>query len=47
MLTVVFRITTRPLLDEQRTGPAYLRMPAIAEVVADAIGQGMASLLHA
>ena len=37
------------LLDEQRAGPAYLRMPAIAEVVADAIGQGTASdyLLHA
>src|SRR5207302_2078306 len=31
------------LLDEQRAGPAYLRMPAIAEVVADAIGQGTAS----
>src|SRR5438270_10047924 len=27
------------LLDEQRTGPAYVRMPAIAEVVADAIGR--------
>src|SRR5947209_15456858 len=37
------------LLDEQRAGPAYLRMPAIAEVVADAIGQGTASdyMLHA
>ena len=37
------------LLDEQRAGPAYLRMPAIAEVVADAIGQGTASdnRLHA
>jgi len=37
------------LLDEQRAGPAYLRMPAIAEVVADAIGQGKASddRLHA
>src|SRR5437879_3839434 len=37
------------LLDEQRAGPAYLRMPAVAEVVADAIGQGTASdyLLHA
>src|SRR5438309_2015504 len=37
------------LLDEQRAGPAYLRISAIAEVVADAIGQGTASdyLLHA
>ena len=37
------------LLDEQRAGPAYLRMPAIAEVVADSIGKGAAGdyLLHA
>ncbi len=37
------------LLDEQRAGPLYLRMPDIAEVVADAIGQGAAGdyLLHA
>ena len=37
------------LLDEPRAGPAYLRMPAIAEVVADAIGQGTVSdyRLHA
>src|SRR5438270_3217023 len=37
------------LLDEQRAGPAYLRIPAIAEVAADAIGQGTAGdyLLHA
>src|ERR1017187_3647682 len=37
------------LLDEQRAGPAYLRMPAIAEVVADSIGNGAAGdyLLHA
>jgi len=37
------------LLDEQRAGPAYLRMPAIAEVVADLIDQGAACdyLLHA
>jgi len=36
------------LLDEQRAGPAYLRMPAVAELVADAIGQGADSayLLH-
>ncbi len=31
------------LLDEQRAGPAYLRMPPIAEVVVDAIGKGSAS----
>jgi putative transposase len=31
------------VLDELRAGPAYLRVPAIAEVVADAIGQGTAS----
>jgi putative DNA methylase len=30
------------LLDEARSGPAYLRMPAIAEVVADSIGKGAA-----
>ena len=37
------------LLDEQRAGPAYLRMPAIAEVVADSIGKGATRdyLLHA
>ena len=37
------------LLDEQRAGPAYLRMPAIAEVVADSIGNGATGdyLLHA
>lgn len=37
------------LLDEQRAGPAYLRMPAIAEVVANSIGKGAACdyLLHA
>jgi len=37
------------LLDEQRAGPAYLRMPAIAEAVTKAIGKGAAGdyLLHA
>jgi hypothetical protein len=37
------------LLDEQRVGPAYLRMPAVAEVVADSIRNGGACdyLLHA
>jgi len=37
------------LLDEQRAGPAYLRMPAIAQVVADSIAKGAADdyLLHA
>jgi len=37
------------LLDEQRVGPAYLRIPAIAEVTAYAIGEGTAHdyLLHA
>jgi putative transposase len=37
------------LLDEQRAGPADLRMPAIAQVVADSIGKGAAGdyLLHA
>lgn len=30
------------LLDEQRAGPAYLRMPVIAEMVADLIGKGAA-----
>jgi len=37
------------LLDEQRAGPAHLRMPAIAQVVADAIRKGAAGdyLLHA
>jgi len=28
------------LLDEYRTGPAYLRLPAIADIVADRIRQG-------
>ena len=28
------------LLDEYRTGPAYLRPPAIADIVADRIRQG-------
>src|SRR5690348_1523264 len=28
------------LLDEQRIGPAYMRMPAIAQVVADSIRKG-------
>ncbi|MBZ5619465.1 MAG: transposase [Acidobacteriia bacterium] len=30
------------LLDEQRAGPAYLRMPAIADVVADSLSKGAA-----
>jgi REP element-mobilizing transposase RayT len=28
------------LLDEERAGPAYLRIPAIGEMVADSIGKG-------
>ena len=37
------------LLDELRAGPAYMRMPAVAQVVADSIGKGAARdyLLHA
>jgi hypothetical protein len=37
------------LLDEQRSGPEFLKMPAIAEVVADSIRAGSACdyLLHA
>jgi REP element-mobilizing transposase RayT len=37
------------LLDEQRSGPAFLKMPAIADVEADAIRAGAACnyLLHA
>jgi putative transposase len=37
------------LLDEQRAGPAYLKIPAIADVVADSLRKGAASdySLHA
>jgi len=36
------------LLDEQRAGPAYLKMPAVAEVVADSICRGPCNYeLHA